>query len=38
MQIIKANHYTEIGDSYGRVRGMTEEAEVGCNAIGRPIV
>ena len=38
MQILTANHWTEVGDLYGRVRGRTEETEVDRNPIGRPTV
>ena len=35
MQILTANHWTEIGDPNERVRGRTEGAEGGGNPIGR---
>jgi hypothetical protein len=38
IQIFTANHWTEVRDSHGRVRGRTEGAEGDCNPIGRPIV
>ena len=36
MGIPTANHWTEIGDSSGRVRGRIEEGEGDFNPIGRP--
>jgi hypothetical protein len=33
MQIFTANHWTDPGDPYGRVRGMTEGAEGDFNPI-----
>jgi hypothetical protein len=38
MQILTANHWTENGDPYGRVRGRIEGAEGDGNPIGRPRV
>ena len=38
MQILTANHRTEMGDPYGRVRGRIEETEGDGNPIGRPTV
>ena len=38
MQILTANHWTEVADSYGRVRGRTEGAEGDGNPIARPTV
>jgi hypothetical protein len=35
MQILTSNHWMEVWDPYGRVRGMIEVAEVGGNSIGR---
>jgi hypothetical protein len=35
MQILTANHRTELGDPYGRVRGRIEETEGDGNPIGR---
>jgi hypothetical protein len=35
MQILPANHWTEVRDTYGRVRGRTEGAEGSCNLIRR---
>jgi hypothetical protein len=34
--MLKANHRTEPGDPYGRVRGRIEGAEGHGNPIGRP--
>jgi hypothetical protein len=36
--ILTANHWTEVGDSYGRVKGSIEGAEGDVNPIGRPTV
>jgi hypothetical protein len=36
MQILIANHWTEVGDPSGKVRGQIEEAEGYCNPVGRP--
>jgi hypothetical protein len=33
MQIFTSNHWTEVGDPYGRVRGKTEVAEEDANSI-----
>jgi hypothetical protein len=30
MQILRANHWTEVRDTYGRVTEMIEETEGGC--------
>jgi hypothetical protein len=38
MQILPANHWTDVGDPYGRVRGRVEGAERNGNPIGRPTV
>ena len=38
MQILTANHCTEIEEPYGRVRGRLEGAERDDNPIGRPTV
>jgi hypothetical protein len=38
MQILTANQWAEVGDSYGRVRGRIEEAEGDGNPIGRATV
>ena len=38
MQIPTANHWTEVRDPYGRVRGRIEEAEGDGNPIGRTTV
>ena len=38
MQILTANHWTEVRDPYGRVRGRIEGAEGDGNPIGRPTV
>jgi hypothetical protein len=38
MQMVIANHWTEVGDSYGRVTGKNKAAEGDCNPIGRPIL
>jgi hypothetical protein len=38
MQILTANHWTEVRDPYGRVRVSFEETEGDGNAIGRPTV
>jgi hypothetical protein len=35
MQILIANHCTEVGDSYGRVKGRIEGAKRDCNPRGR---
>jgi hypothetical protein len=35
---LMANHWTEHGDSNGRVRGKTEGAEGDCNLIGRTTI
>ena len=35
IQILTANHWSEVRDSYGRVRERIEEAEGNCNTIGR---
>jgi hypothetical protein len=35
--ILTANHWMEVGGSYGRDRGMIEEAEGDCNPIERTI-
>ena len=35
MKILTANHWTEPGNTNGRVRGKTKGAEGGCNPIGR---
>jgi hypothetical protein len=39
-QILTPNHWTEVGDTYGWIRGKTEEAEreSGSDPIGRPAV
>jgi hypothetical protein len=37
MQILTAIHWTEPGESNGKVRGGTEGAEGDCNPIGRTI-
>jgi hypothetical protein len=37
-QILTANHWTEEGDTYGRVRGRIEGTERGGNPTGRPTV
>jgi hypothetical protein len=36
MQILKANHWAEVRDHYGRVRAKIEEAGGDYNPIGRP--
>ena len=33
-----ANHWIEVRDSYGRIRGRIEETEEDGNSIGRPTV
>jgi hypothetical protein len=38
MQIFTANYWTEVGNPYGRVRGMIERTEGDGNPIGRPTV
>jgi hypothetical protein len=38
MQIVTANHWTDIGNPYGKDRVRTEGAEGNDNPIGRPIV
>ena len=38
MQILTANHCTEVGDPYGRVKGKTEGAKGEGNLIERPTV
>ena len=38
MQVLTANHWTEVGDPYGTVRGRIEGAEGDGNPIGRPTV
>ena len=38
MQILTANHWTEVRDPYGRVRGRIEGTEGDGNPIGRPTV
>ena len=38
MQIFTANHWTEVGDQYGRDRGRIEKTEEDCNPIGRKAV
>ena len=38
MQILTGKHWTEVRDSYGRVRGRIEGAEGDCNPIGRTTV
>jgi hypothetical protein len=35
MQILTADHWTEMGDPDGRVRGRIGDAEGVCNPIGR---
>jgi hypothetical protein len=35
MQILTANHWTEVGGPYGRVRRRTEGTEGNCNPVGR---
>jgi hypothetical protein len=37
MQILTVKHYTEVGDTYGRVRGRIEGTKGDGNLIGRPI-
>jgi hypothetical protein len=37
MQILTANHWTELVDPNGGVRGRTEAAEGDCNCIRRTI-
>jgi hypothetical protein len=37
MQILTVNHWTELRDPNGRVRGRTKGAEGDCNPIGRTI-
>jgi hypothetical protein len=37
MQILTANHWTEVWDPYGRDRGRIEGDEWDCNPIGRPM-
>jgi hypothetical protein len=36
MQILTANHWTLVGNPYGRVRGRIDGAERFNNPIGRP--
>ena len=36
MQILMANHWTEVRDPYGGIRGRTEGGEGDDNPIGRP--
>jgi hypothetical protein len=36
MQVLIANHWTEVSDPYERVRGRIEETEGDGNLIGRP--
>jgi hypothetical protein len=38
MQIFTTNHWTEVIDPYGRVRGRTEGTKGDGNPIGRPTV
>jgi hypothetical protein len=38
MQIYRAKHWTEHGDSEGKVRAKTVGAEGVCNFIGRPTI
>ena len=38
MQILTANHWTEVRIPYGRVRGRTEEAEWEGNLLGKSTV
>jgi hypothetical protein len=38
MQIFTANHFTEVGDPFGRVMGRIEGPEGNGNPIGRPTV
>jgi hypothetical protein len=38
MQILMANHWTEVGDPYERIRGRIEEAEGDSKPIGRTTV
>jgi hypothetical protein len=38
MQILTANHWTEVRNSYGRVRGRIEGTEEDANPIGRTTV
>jgi hypothetical protein len=38
MQILTANHWTEVRDPYRRVRGRTEGAEKGGKLIGRTTI
>jgi hypothetical protein len=38
MQIFRDNHWSEVRDPYGRVRGRIEGAEGDGNLIGRPTV
>jgi hypothetical protein len=38
MQTLLSNHWSEIGDPYGRIRGRIEGAEAEGNPIGRPTV
>jgi len=38
MQILTADHWTEVGDPCGRVRGRIEEDEGDSNPIGKPTV
>jgi hypothetical protein len=35
MQKLTANHWTEVGDLYGRVRGRTDRAKEDDNLIGK---
>jgi hypothetical protein len=38
MEILAANHWTGVLDTYGRVKGKTERAEGNGKPIGRPAV
>ena len=38
MQILTPNHWTEVWDPYGRIRGRIEGGEWDANPIGRPKV
>jgi hypothetical protein len=38
MQILTANHWSEVGDTYGRVRRRIEGAKGDGNPTGRPAV
>jgi hypothetical protein len=38
MQIITANHCTEVRDCYGRVRGRSEGVEGDCTSTGRTTI